>query len=483
MCDEISSSLYAVVDISKKKNRSNPKFDTEQWDNPVYASLEDKRANAGDIGDVSVELAVQNEPLSKKVYDQLGDQNTGRKSFFIPPSKEKNAQSILHCCLPTWLLGILIAIVVFYLFAVVALAAAFAVIAEVRSEITSLERGLNFRCQQLYKTNKVILNDFETQIAKISSRVDKFDLKITETSGVASGIIRLLNTSTNQISLLKSNSNKEINSVFNNLSELIKNFEGEISEKVSDFHDMVINSSSALANDIKSLHVFDSCETVRMLEFPFFKPGLYKIKSSNPNSFTLFNCFTTISTTTCNNVPGKWRRVAYLNVTSSNCPKSLQHDAEESSCKICGAGPKCSSVTYPSGGLSYCQVCGRINVQYSGTPDGLQPFISQRPSSTSLDDNYVDGVSLTYGTCPRSHIWTFSAKYGHRCSMRCATDWDFVNSDYSCMECINSAFKQETFYRNLTQPTTDDIEMRLCRDQWSNDEDVHITFVELFVSP
>ena len=481
MSDEISS-LYAVVDMSKKKNRSNPKFDTELSDNLVYASVEDKRENSGDIRDVSVQLAVQNKPLSKKVsYDQLGDQNTGKKIFFIPPSKEKNAQSILHCSLPTWLLGILITIVVFNFFSVVALAAAFAVIAEVRSEVTSLEGGLNFRCQQLYKANRVILNDFETKIAKISSRVDKFDQRITGTSGVASGIIRFLNMSTRQISLLQSNSKKDINSVFQNLSELITNFEGEISEKVSDFHDMVGNSSSALANDIKSLHVFDSCETVRMLNFPYFKPGLYKIKSSNPNNFTLSNCFTTISTTTCNNVTGKWRRVAYLNVTSSNCPKSLQHDAGEPSCKICGAGPKCSSVTYPSGGLSYSQVCGRINIHYSGTPDGLEEFRGQRPSSTSLEDNYVDGVSLTYGTCPRSHIWTFSAKSSNMCTMRCSA-WGFVNSDYSCMECINSAFKQETFYRNLTQPTTDDIEMRLCRDQCSSDEDVHITFVELFVS-
>ena len=480
MSDEISS-LYAVVDMSKKKNRSNPKFDTELSDNLVYASVEDKKENAGDIRGVSVELAVQNEPLSKKVsYDQLGDQNTGKKSFFIPPSKEKNAQSIPHCSLPTWLLGILVAIVVFYFFAVVALAAAFAVIAEVRSEITSLEGGLNFRCQQLYKANKVILNDFERKIAKISSRVDKFDQKITETSGVASGIIRLLNTSTSQISLLKGNSNKKIYNVFQNLSELITNLKGVISDKVSNFHDMLNTSYSALANDIKSLHVFDSCETVRMLNFPYFQPG-FKIRSSSPNNFTVSNCFTTISTTTCNNVTGKWRRVAYLNVTSSNCPKSLQHDAGESSCKICGAGPKCSSVTYPSGGLSYSQVCGRIDVQYSGTPDGLEVFSSQRLPSISLDDNYVDGVSLTYGTCPRNHIWTFSAKSSNSCTMRCSA-WGFVNSDYSCMECINSAFKQETFYRNLTQPTTDDIEMRLCRDQWSSDEDVHITFVELFVS-
>ena len=41
----------------------------------------------------------------------------------------------------------------------------------------------------------------------------------------------------------------------------------------------------------------------------------------------------------------------------------------------------------------------------------------------------------------------------------------------------------ETFYMTLTQTTNDDIEMKVCRDQASTDEDILLTFVEIFVSP
>ena len=125
-------------------------------------------------------------------------------------------------------------------------------------------------------------------------------------------------------------------------------------------------------------------------------------------------------------------------------------------------------MTYPSSGLSYSQVCGRTTVHYSGTPDGLEEFSSQRPSSSSLDDNYVDGVSLTHSTCPRSHIWTFSTKNNnavYRCINRCAPTWTLSIQTNSCMECSNSVFgdfyvREETFHRNLTQPTIEGIEMK-----------------------
>ena len=33
----------------------------------------------------------------------------------------------------------------------------------------------------------------------------------------------------------------------------------------------------------------------------------------------------------------------------------------------------------------------------------------------TIDDNYVDGVSITYGSAPRKHIWTYAAApYDHK---------------------------------------------------------------------
>ena len=37
------------------------------------------------------------------------------------------------------------------------------------------------------------------------------------------------------------------------------------------------------------------------------------------------------------------------------------------------------------------------------------------------------------------------------------------------------------FYKELPQPTTDDIEMRVCRNQPANDEDIAIDIIEVYV--
>ena len=42
-------------------------------------------------------------------------------------------------------------------------------------------------------------------------------------------------------------------------------------------------------------------------------------------------------------------------------------------------------------------------------------------------------------------------------------------------------FCNETFYRKQSDSSTDNIEMRVCRDQGRIDEDILISFVEIFV--
>jgi len=72
----------------------------------------------------------------------------------------------------------------------------------------------------------------------------------------------------------------------------------------------------------------------------------------------------------------------------------------------------------------------------------------------------------------------------------------YVGMDYSCgavEECsINSCSPRQiwgsgqcignnTFYKNMMQPTTDDIKMRACLDQDLTDEEIFLNFVELNV--
>ena len=130
-----------------------------------------------------------------------------------------------------------------------------------------------------------------------------------------------------------------------------------------------------------------------------------------------------------------------------------------------------------------------------------------RPASPTIDDNYVDGVSLSYGMSPRNHVWTLAATVPQHSRMAGCTSCNylvprFVGSDYSCQRVpdCNSLSDDSTcrlievwnddnqcnggkmFYRNLAQTTTEDLEMRLCRDQATSDEDIFITFIEIFVS-
>ena len=68
----------------------------------------------------------------------------------------------------------------------------------------------------------------------------------------------------------------------------------------------------------------------------------------------------------------------------------------------------CPGTFYPTV-RQYSKVCGRVTGYHVATPGAfhiVHLMINTPPSS--LDDIYVDGVSVTHGS-PRTHIWTFAA--------------------------------------------------------------------------
>ena len=112
----------------------------------------------------------------------------------------------------------------------------------------------------------------------------------------------------------------------------------------------------------------------------------------------------------------------------------------------------------------------------------------------------MDGVSLTHGQTPRQHIWTFTSLY----YSNTVTDLEsppFVGQDYFCeagtsyedplwdgqgcdggttMSCC-SFNNPPWFCKELPQPTTDDIELRLCLNQDAVDENILIELVEIYI--
>ena len=80
----------------------------------------------------------------------------------------------------------------------------------------------------------------------------------------------------------------------------------------------------------------------------------------------------------------------------------------------------------------------------------------------------------------RIHIWTFVANRGTDCLLNTP---DFAINSVSCLpnSCASASGCSLHFFKPLPQTTSEDIEMRLCRDQRRSDEDVAIKNVEIYV--
>ena len=224
---------------------------------------------------------------------------------------------------------------------------------------------------------------------------------------------------------------------------------------------------------------------------------------------------------TCHGTPG-WRRVAFINMTdtSYNCPTGL--NLTSYSKRTCGRSHTteggCSSTTFSAGGLPYSCVCGRMRAYQFGSTGA---FWSYNILGQGIDSYYVEGISLTHGAARRcQHIWTFaggitevsSSQPDHACP--CDTgNYDrvpaFVGNDFFCESGLHSAWSSNWqffpddvlwdgqnctststccqfnnppwFTKNLTNATTDDIELRICTSGRPTIDDVPIELVELYV--
>ncbi len=201
-----------------------------------------------------------------------------------------------------------------------------------------------------------------------------------------------------------------------------------------------------------------------------------------------------------------WRPIGYLDMTSSTeqCPGSWVLGTRGST-RFCqkSNGSNCESVTYSSQGLPYQKVCGRSIGFSISTPDAFTRFPGTCTSNEActIDDPYVDGLSVTHGS-PRQHIWSFAAAALDTAYCPCADNGrylpPFVGDNYFCEEGLGNQLWDGIgcdpseirccerddipwFCRDIGEPTVDDIEVRLCVDEATSNENVGIQLLELFV--
>jgi hypothetical protein len=161
-------------------------------------------------------------------------------------------------------------------------------------------------------------------------------------------------------------------------------------------------------------------------------------------------------------------------------------------------------------------VCGRIRGYQFGATSAFWQY------TQGIDSYYVDGVSLTHGGAgSRQHIWTFAAgltevNTGTRGSSMCPCDAHnynrvpaFVGDNFFCESGLHSPWSPPFifypddvlwdgqnctststccqfnnppwFTKNLTNATTDDIDLRICTSYGPEIDDVPLELIELYV--
>ena len=219
------------------------------------------------------------------------------------------------------------------------------------------------------------------------------------------------------------------------------------------------------------------------------------------------------------NVTGGWVRVANLNMTDPDqqCPENLNL-SYTNPIRLCGrkTDSTCDSVTFTTYGVQYRKVCGRVRGYQFTSPDAFNAYVC--PAPCTIDKPYVDGVSITHGASPRKHIWTYAAGVYENetlastcpCTGGGASPPAFVGSDYYCEAALNGPpwhppvlYSNDTlwdgqdcnrlehtccdppnlpwFCKELPEPTTDDLEFRICGDESRTNEDTPIDLVELYI--
>ena len=213
---------------------------------------------------------------------------------------------------------------------------------------------------------------------------------------------------------------------------------------------------------------------------------------------------------------GGWTRLAHLDMSEAtqNCPSGFKL-YQSGGVRACGrtniSGGNCVSVQFPSNGISYSQICGRVTgYQYSHT-DGLH--------SSNIDTYYLEGISITRGS-PRQHVWTLISGNNELSSSSCPCNngstvsvQSFIGNNYFCESGNPSGSGSQILYTSdplwdgqgcgsLESPccnvtgipwfhrdygsntTTDYIELRVCGDYHANNvsgEDSPVSYYEIYV--
>ena len=250
--------------------------------------------------------------------------------------------------------------------------------------------------------------------------------------------------------------------------------------------------------------------------FPSAPSGYHEIRVPNGS---LVQVYCDMEGTNCGG-QGGWMRVAHVNMSQdgASCPQGLKQKVR-SDLTLCGQNATgCEGTLFSAQSLSYSRVCGQLRGYQFKTTNAFGPYNSH-DNIRHINESYVDGASITYGTTPLKHTWTYATGVSlsddcSYCLCPCnngstAQVHPFVGSDYYCETGNNAAGSTFTFFpddplwdgkqcpgaeapccthpnmpwfiKTLGETTTEDIQLRLCINELLTNEETLLQLIELYV--
>ena len=287
----------------------------------------------------------------------------------------------------------------------------------------------------------------------------------------------------------------------------------------------VFGGSSVYCDIVDYINGLNFSDCYQIFQNRSFVPsGYYTIQAPNGS---IISVYCDMEGSNCDG-KGGWMRVGYLNMSEPNatCPSGLtQRQYNNIDHGVCGL-PNSGTIShafFPTQGIRYNKVCGQLRGYQYQSPDAFGH------GSNNIESYYVDGISITYGSSPRKHIWTYAGGLTSDNvpypSLSCpcnannteapAYKPNFIGDDYYCESAIppyvsgNTHRWQHVLYVNdtlwdgqqcdgnegpcCTNPkmpwfiktlnviTNEDIELRVCGNQDYPDEDTPLDIIELYI--
>ena len=322
-----------------------------------------------------------------------------------------------------------------------------------------------------------------------------------------------------QILQITRNSAEKLIGIVNTLSNLQDT--STSTERVVDDILLVVQELLVLHNDTTALPT--SCKEIKIQQ-QNSPSGEYVVAEANGGAAYTTYCH---MGELCGS-GGGWTRLAYLNMTDAtqSCPSGFRL-YQSGGVRACGrpvtSSGSCVSVQFPSNGISYSQVCGRVVGYQYYTPDAV--LDGHGSNHNNLNGDYVDGVSITRGS-PRQHVWTlmtgtYEAIDNDPFNCPCSTGstqqvQSFIGNHYFCESGIADTHLYQAllytsdplwdgqdcrtletaccsvpglpwFHRDYgTTTTTDYLELRVCGDEGTivnnaYSEDAPVSLYEIYV--